>query len=102
MQSNFKPSKQHAVDPQQTAIAVLAWLANEQDLFSRFLTLTGVEASQVRHAIHDPGFLSGMMDFLMNHEPTAIAFCEATGTPPDVLNAAWLHFSPPGLGSGEY
>jgi hypothetical protein len=42
------------------------------------------------------------MDFLMNHEPTALAFCEATGTAPEALNAAWLHFSAPGLGSGEY
>jgi hypothetical protein len=102
MQSNFKKSKQLATDPNQTAIAVLAWLANEPDLFGRFLALTGVEPAQVRNAINEPGFLSGMMDFLMNHEPTALAFCEATGTAPEALNAAWLHFSPPGLGSGEY
>jgi hypothetical protein len=102
MQSNFKNSKQLANDPQETAISVLAWLASEPDLFGRFLALTGVEPAQVRHAIDDPGFLSGMMDFLMNHEPTAVAFCEATGTAPEALNAAWLHFSPPGLGSGEY
>lgn len=56
----------------------------------------------MRNAINDPGFLSGMMDFLMQHEPTALAFCQATGTPPEVLNAAWQHFSPAGLGSGEY
>jgi hypothetical protein len=102
MQSNFKTSKQLAANPQETAIAVLAWLANEPDLFGRFLALTGVEPAQVRNAIDDPGFLSGMMDFLMNHEPTALAFCQATGTPPEVLNAAWQHFSPAGLGSGEY
>jgi hypothetical protein len=29
----------------------------------------------------------------MNHEPTALAFCQATGTAPEALNAAWLHFS---------
>jgi hypothetical protein len=102
MQSNFKTSKQHAADPQETAIAVLAWLANEPDLFGRFLALTGVEPAQVRNAINDPGFLSGMMDFLMQHEPTALAFCQANGTPPEVLNAAWQHFSPAGLCSGEY
>ncbi|MEK1892033.1 MAG: DUF3572 domain-containing protein [Rhizobium sp.] len=102
MQSNFKTSKQLAADPQQTAIAVLAWLANEPDLFGRFLALTGVEPAQVRGALDEPGFLSGMMDFIMQHEPTAMAFCQATNTAPDVLNAAWLHFSPPGLGSGEY
>jgi Protein of unknown function (DUF3572) len=102
MQSNFKTSKQLAADPQLTAISVLTWLANEPELFSRFLALTGVEPAQVRHAVSDPGFISGMMDFIMQHEPTAMAFCQATGTAPDALNAAWLHFSPPGLGSGEY
>jgi hypothetical protein len=102
MQSNFKTSKQRGADPQEVAIAVLAWLANEPDLFGRFLALTGVEPAQVRNAINDPGFLSGMMDFLMNHEPTALAFCQTTGTAPEALNAAWQHFSPAGLESGEY
>jgi hypothetical protein len=104
MQSNFKTSKQlgATADPQETAIAVLGWLANDPDLFGRFLALTGVEPQQVRNAINDPGFLAGMLDFLMNHEPTAVAFCEATNTTPEALTAAWRHFSPPGLDSGEY
>jgi hypothetical protein len=102
MQSNFKTSKQRATDPQEIAIAVITWLANEPDLFDRFLALTGVEPAQIRNAINDPGFLSAMMDFLMQHEPTALAFCQATNTPPETLNAAWQHFSPAGLGSGEY
>jgi hypothetical protein len=102
MQSNFKNSKRSAADPQETAIVVLGWLANEPDMFGRFLALTGTEPAQVRDAINDPGFLAGMLDFLMNHEPTLMAFCEATGTPPEVVMAASAHFSPPGLSSGEY
>jgi hypothetical protein len=102
MQSNFKNSKRSAIDPQETAVAVLGWLANEPDMFGRFLALTGIEPAQVRNAINDPGFLSGMLDFLMNHEPTLMAFCEATGTAPETVMAASVHFSPPGLSSGEY
>lgn len=102
MQSNFKTSKLAAADPRETAIAVLAWLANEPDLFSRFLALTGVEPQQVRGAVNDPDFLAGMMDFVMNHEPTAMAFCEASGVTPEALTAAWQYFSPPSLDSGEY
>ena len=71
-------------------------------MLGRFLALSGVQPNQLRNAVNDPGFLSGMMDFLMQHEPTALAFCQASGTPPEVLNAAWQHFSPAGLGSGEY
>ena len=82
MQSNFKNPKKSAANPQETAIAVLGWLANEPDMFGRFLALTGVEPAQVRNAINEPAFLAGMLDFLMNHEPTLLAFCEASGIPP--------------------
>ncbi len=102
MQSNFKNPKKSAADPQETAIAVLGWLANEPDMFGRFLALTGVEPAQVRNAINEPAFLAGMLDFLMNHEPTLLAFCEASGIPPEAVAAASVHFSPPGLASGEY
>lgn len=102
MQSNFKSPKKSAVDPQETAIAVLGWLASEPDMFSRFLALSGIQPAQVRDAVNDPGFLAGMLDFLMNHEPTLIAFCTATGTAPESVMAAAAHFSPPGLSSGEY
>ncbi|ARM87929.1 hypothetical protein RHEC894_CH01603 [Rhizobium sp. CIAT894] len=102
MQSNFKTSKQQAADPHATAIAVLGWLADDPDMFGRFLALTGVAPGQVRSAVNDPGFLAGMMDFLMNHEPTAMAFCAASGISPETVTAAWRHFSSPGLDSGEY
>ncbi|AYG58805.1 DUF3572 domain-containing protein [Rhizobium jaguaris] len=102
MQSNFKNPKKAAADPQETAIAVLGWLANEPDMFGRFLALTGVEAAQVRNAINQPAFLAGMLDFLMNHEPTLLAFCQASGIAPETVAAASAHFSPPGLSSGEY
>jgi hypothetical protein len=102
MQSNFKKSKISSGDPQDTAVAVLGWLANEPDMFGRFLALTGIEAGQVRGAVNDSGFLAGMLDFLMNHEPTLMAFCDATGTAPETVAAASAHFSPPGLSSGEY
>ncbi|QND46817.1 DUF3572 domain-containing protein [Rhizobium lusitanum] len=102
MQSNFKNSKTVTADPQETAIAVLGWLANEPDMFGRFLALTGVEPAQVRNAINEPAFLAGMLDFLMNHEPTLLAFCEASGMAPETVMAAAAHFSPPGLSSGEY
>ncbi|CAK07223.1 DUF3572 domain-containing protein [Rhizobium johnstonii] len=102
MQSNFKTSKQQAADPHETAIAVLGWLADDPDMFGRFLALTGVAPGQVRNAVNDPGFLAGLMDFLMNHEPTAMAFCAASGISPETVTAAWRHFSSPGLDSGEY
>ncbi|KEQ06822.1 DUF3572 domain-containing protein [Pseudorhizobium pelagicum] len=91
-----------AESAEQTAVAILAWLASEPEMLSRFLALTGLEASQLRGAVADPGFLGGMIDFLMGHEPTLLAFCEATETRPEAVEAAWRYYSGPGLDSGEY
>ena len=102
MQSNFKKVKKAEAGPQETAIAVLSWLAGDADMFGRFLALTGVAPAQVRQAVGDPGFMAGMLDFLMNHEPTLMRFCAETGTTPEAVAAASAHFSPPGLASGEY
>lgn len=91
----------NAADPQETAIAILAWLAGEPDLLSRFLALTGVEPGALRGAAGDPAFLAGLVDFLMSHEPTLIAFCEATGTAPETVVRAHALLAGP-LDQGEY
>jgi hypothetical protein len=101
MQSNFKKSKESVADPHETAIAVLGWLAGEPDMFSRFMALTGIEPRQLREAVNDRAFLSGMLDFLMNHEPSLMAFCEASGRSPETVIAASTHFSSPASDSRD-
>ena len=83
-------------DPQETAIAVLGWLASEPELLSRFLALSGLEASNLRAEATPPGFLVGVLSFLMTHEPTLLRFCDATGTAPEAVARAWR-----ALGGGE-
>ena len=95
-------AKNNQADAEETAGAILTWLANEPDMFGRFLALSGVQPNQLRGTVNDPGFLAGMIDFLMAHEPTLLAFCEATETKPETVAAAWHHYSGPGLGSREY
>lgn len=87
--------KQSLTDPQETAIAILGWLATEPDMLSRFLALSGTTADQIRGAANDPGFLAGLLDFIMAHEPSLMAFCDATGTKPETVAAAWHKLSGP-------
>lgn len=87
---------------EETAGAILGWLAGEPDMLGRFLALSGMQAQQLRGAVNDPQFLAGMIDFLMGHEPSLMAFCEATGTKPELVAAAWRHYAKPGLDSREY
>lgn len=87
---------------EHTAVAILGWLASEPEMLGRFLALSGIQAMQLRDAVNDPGFLAGMIDFLVSHEPTLLSFCEATDTAPQTVEAAWRHYSKPGPDSGEY
>jgi hypothetical protein len=76
-------------DAEETAIAVLVWLAGEPELMGRFLALTGLEADNLRDAAREPGFLAGVLGFLMNHEPTLMDFCAASGTKPESVARAF-------------
>lgn len=90
-----------AQDAEATAIAILGWLAGEPELLSRFLALTGVAPSEVRNAVGDPGFLTGLVDFLMSHEPTLLAFSAATGIQPESVVHAHAILSGP-HGSADF
>ncbi|MDQ0320313.1 hypothetical protein QO002_002451 [Pararhizobium capsulatum DSM 1112] len=81
--------------PDEVPIAILGWLAGEPELMGRFMALTGTEPSSLRHAMNDPGFLAGLVDFLMQHEPTLLAFCEATGMKPEEVVRAHAALSGP-------
>jgi hypothetical protein len=82
-------------EAESTAIAILGWIAGEPELLSRFLALTGVAPTEVRDAINDPGFLAGLVDFLMGHEPTLLDFSAATGITPETVVRAHAILSGP-------
>ncbi len=89
-------------DAEATAVAVLGWLANEPDMLSRFLALSGVQPGQLRQAVGDPAFLAGMLEFLMQHEPTLMEFCEATETKPESVVEAYHSYAGPSFDSADF
>lgn len=75
-------------DAETAAIDILDWLASEPDLLNRFVGLSGINISQLRSAANEPGFLTGVMAFLIEHEPTLIAYCQAKNkAPQDIVKA---------------
>lgn len=102
MLRDTKNGKRAQKDSHETAVAILGWLASEPDMLARFLALSGLQPNMLRQSVNDPGFLAGLTDFIMSHEPDLMAFCEATGTSPEDVTAAWHHYSGPGLDSGQY
>lgn len=73
---------------QALAIAALGWIASDGEQINRFMSITGIEADAIRDASAEPGFLAGVLEFLMGHEPTLMRFCEDNAIAPDQIAAA--------------
>jgi hypothetical protein len=70
------------------AIQALTFIADEPERLARFLDMTGIEASQIRSAARDPGFLAGVLEHMLGDESLLIAFASSAGIDPaEVANA---------------
>jgi hypothetical protein len=83
-----------AEDVSQIAISVLAFLAERPEDLARFLALSGVGPQNLREAARDPGFLTGVIDFLMSDEALLLAFAEHAGIAPERLTAIAAKLNP--------
>lgn len=70
------------------AVQALAFVAGDPTLLPRFLAISGIEAGDVRAAASQPGFLAGVLQFVLAHEPTLMQFSEATGIDPAEVGRA--------------
>jgi hypothetical protein len=77
-----------ADDAEAVGIQALAFVAGDPELLPRFLAITGIGAGQIRLAAREPGFLGGVLDFILAHEPTVLKFAEETGVDPASIAAA--------------
>ncbi|HEY9055641.1 MAG TPA: DUF3572 family protein [Aurantimonas sp.] len=75
-------------DAEALAVAALAFIAADPTMFDRFLALTGLEVYALRQAAATPGFLPGVLDFILAHEPTLLAFAADAGADPSRVAAA--------------
>ena len=77
-----------AAQAEALAARALQFLADEPRLLSRLLAFTGISPQSIRRAAAEPGFLTGVLDFLLAHEPDLLAFASASGCAPgDIAEA---------------
>lgn len=81
-----KPLAREAADG--IAIQTLGFIAGDAELLPRFLDLTGIAAHEIRRAAGEPGFLAGVLQFILAHEPTLMKFSEASGIAPQDVGRA--------------
>ena len=63
-------------------------VASDPELLPRFLAITGIEAHTIRQAAGEPGFLAGVLTFILAHEPTLLRFSEESGIAPARVGVA--------------
>lgn len=86
-----KPPRNHSeslAGAEQIAVQALGFLASDPQLLNRFLALTGIQASQIRAAAQEPGFLAGVLTFFLAHEPSLMLLSEAIEVEPAAIRAA--------------
>ena len=77
-----------ADEAQRIAIGALAHVASDEALLTRFVSVTGIAPSDMRAAAGEPGFLVGVLDFLLGHEPDVLDFAAGFGVPPEDIARA--------------
>ena len=75
-------------EAERIAVAALVHVANDETLMTRFVSVTGVDPADIRSAAGEPGFLAGVLEFLLGHEPDAIAFAHENDLPPEDVGRA--------------
>lgn len=80
--------RQKRENAEALAIRALGFVASDPELLPRFLAISGIEASSIRQAAREPGFLAGVLQFVVAHEPTLLRFSEESSVPPQEVTAA--------------
>ena len=70
----FAPIVDERDEAEKAAVAALVFLTERPDDLARFLSISGIVASDIRRSAADPGFLSGVLDYLLSDEPLLVAF----------------------------
>ena len=69
-------------------IQALSFIATDPELLNRFLSITGIEPGQIRQVARESGFLAGVLDFILAHEATLLAFTDAAELDPASISKA--------------
>lgn len=75
-------------EAEEIATTALGYVASDGKLLSRFLALTGIEPSDIRSAAAEPGFLAGVLQFILAHPPTLAEFIAASELKPERIDLA--------------
>jgi hypothetical protein len=89
-----RKSDQGPESAERLALSVLGWIAGDEDRLYPFLNLTGLTPDTLRASAAEPGFLAGVLDFVMGDESVLMACAAALDVPPEHIVKAWRRLGP--------
>ena len=84
----LRENQSPAPDAASLALLALGWVLSDGPRAERLLSLTGLNADELRAGLGDPAMLGAVLDFLCAHEPDLLAAAQALNVTPAVLVAA--------------
>lgn len=84
---NAKQTARRA-EAEAVAIAILGYLGRNPDHLGRFLAETGIGPGQLRGMVQEPGFLVGLLEFVLADESLLLAFAESEKVRPTAIAIA--------------
>jgi hypothetical protein len=70
------------------AVQALTFIAGDGERLGRFLATTGIGPAEIRRAAGEPGFLAGVLDYLVTDEKLLTGFASATDIDPAAVEQA--------------
>jgi hypothetical protein len=83
-----RPSRPTRETAETLAVQALSFIAEEPQSLNRFLDTSGISAAQIRTAATEPGFLAGVLEYMLSDEILLRAFTGQAGIDPAELARA--------------
>jgi hypothetical protein len=89
-----RPAAMDRARAEAMAVEALGFLGRSPERLIRFLDVSGLRPDTLRAAAAEPGFLAGLMDYLVSDEELLLAFAGEIGASPESVMQARHLLSP--------
>ena len=79
---------------EEVAILALNFMSADVELMGRFLTLSGLDVTNLRDVAGEPAFLAATLDFLLQDDSLLLAFAGNNNLDPNQIVAAKSRLDP--------
>ena len=93
LKTSRRDSIKSAQDGESLAVSAFSFLAGEQEYFSKFAELSGIDFADIAEMVNTPSFLTSVLAFLLSDDSMLLAFCQANNHQPEDVNRAHYYLS---------